>query len=77
MPEQNWSNQTPDQLAKLSDQRLNEVLKRARIVASKASNGFNEIGNVDEDEFNRTTAYFELVKSEADKRPHFEHKGQS
>lgn len=30
MPEQNWSNQTPEQLAKLSDQRLGEILKRAR-----------------------------------------------
>lgn len=30
MTEQHWFNKTPEQLSKLSDQRLSEILKRAR-----------------------------------------------
>lgn len=74
MAEQNALNKTRDELEKLSDQRLGEVLKAARKQAKrmeaaieKADGGEAPLGEEEKAVFD----YFDMVTDVCSTRPHF------
>ncbi len=72
---QNWSTLSKEDLSKLSDQRLNEVLKRARkqFKRDEHLHSIDKCGGV---ELSNSNDYYNLVKDECATRPHFD-KGDS
>lgn len=69
--EQNWSTLSKADLSKLSDQRLNEVLKRAR-KRFKRDEHLHTIDKCSLTEMWNSKDYYELIKSECSNRPHFD-----
>lgn len=74
MSEQNALNKTPEELAKLSDQRLGEVLKVARKQSKRMEAAIEKCDGGEtpmSDEEKAPMVYFALVQAECDGRPHF------